>query len=283
MQHYLQLMHRDMELRGFTASTKDYYPRYISRFLKHWGKPPEEANEKDLCTFLYHLLTVEKLNPSTVNQCNSALRFFYEVTLNRTLNLRALPRFNEGYRIPEILTQDEVMRIINACSNLKHKCVLITLYSSGIRLAELTNLKISDVDSKDMRLFIRQGKCKKDRYAILSKVNLNILREYYKAYRPKDWLFEGRAKGSKYTNRSVQLLISKYSKIAGITKHVTVHTFRHCFATHMLQSGIDVLQVKQLLGHSSIASTMRYLHLANSEFQKITAPIDILMGGSTNG
>ena len=283
MQYYLQLMQRDMDLRGFSSNTKDYYPRHILRFLKHWGKSPEAANEKDLCTFLYHLLTVEKLKPATVNQCNSALRFFYEVTLNRTLNLRALPRFKEGYRIPEILTPDEVMQIINTCSNLKHKCILITLYGSGIRLAELTNLKISDVDSKNMRLFIRQGKCKKDRYAILSKANLDILREYYRAYRPKDWLFEGRSKGSKYTNRSVQLLICKYSKTAGITKHVTVHTFRHCFATHILQNGTDILQVKELLGHTSISSTMRYLHLANSEFQKITAPIDVLMGGSTDG
>lgn len=282
MEHYLAQLEKDMELRGFSGNSKDYYFRHVEAFLKHWVKSPETATENDLRDYLYHMLTALKRNPSTVNQCNTALRFFYQVTLNRTLNLRAIPRFNTGFRLPATLTQDEVGRIISACENLKHKAVLMTLYGSGIRLHELINLKVGDIDSANMRLFINQGKGKRDRYALLSKANVHILREYYRSYRPKEWLFEGRKAGDQYTTRSVQCLVSQYAKAAGIEKKVSPHAFRHSFATHLLENGYDILQIKQLMGHSSMASTMVYLHLSNTEFQKITAPLDVVMGCESN-
>jgi len=279
MEKYLEQLQMDMDLRGFTKTTKKSYPRNITEFLKYWGKQPEEATEKDLCKFLAHLLHERKLNPGTVNTYNASLRFFYEVTLNRQLNLKAVPRFNVGFRIPEILTQEEIGRILDVCTNLKHKCVLMTLYGSGIRLNELIHLRIKDIDSDSMRIFVYQGKRKKDRYSLLSVENLKNLRNYWKAYRPKEWLFEGRTAGSQYNTRSVQTVFDTCVKKAGITKNVTVHTLRHCFATHLLEQGTDIFQIKQLMGHANIKSTAIYLHVANLDILKVTSPLDILLGG----
>lgn len=246
--------------------------------MEYWGKPPEEADEKDLCQYLSYLLRDRELKPGSVNNVNAALRF-YEATLNRRLNLKAFPRFRTGFRMHEILTSDEIRQMFDVCENLKHHCALMTLYSSGIRLSELCFLKISDVDSKNMRMFVRQGKMKKDRHVLLSEVNLHILREYYKVYRPKEWLFEGRKAGSQYTTRSVQIMFDNCVKAAGITKDVTVHTMRHCFATHLLEQGIDIFQIKQLMGHSNNKSTAIYLHVANLEILRVTSPLDKLLGG----
>ena len=279
MEKYLEQLQMDMELRGFTNHTKNYYPRCIAKFLEYWGKEPEEATEKDLCKFLSHLLNEKKLNPGSVNTYNASLRFFYEVTLNRQLNLKAVPRFHTGFTIPELLTPEEIEKILNGCKNLKHKCMIMTLYGSGVRLSELTNLKIIDVDSKNMRLFVRKGKMKKDRYTLLSQANLEILREYWKKYRPKEWLFEGRTPSVQYTPRGVQEMFARYLEIAGIIKDISVHTLRHCFATHMLEQGVDIFQIKQLMGHANIKSTAIYLHVANLDALKVTSPLDRLMKG----
>lgn len=275
-------MQMDMDLRGFTATTKKIYRLQIVRFLEYWGKEPEEATEKDLCKFLVYLLHEEKLSPSSVNAYNTVLRFFYEVTLNRPLNHRALPRFRTGFSIPELLTPEEIEKILKECRNLKHKCMIMTLYGSGIRLSELINLKITDVDSTNMRLFIRKGKQKRDRYALLSQANLEILREYWKAYRPKEWLFEGQDKGSAYSPRGVQQMFDRWVKAAGITKDVKVHTLRHCFAVHMLEQGADIYQIKQLLGHTNIKSTIIYLQAAPFDTLNVTSPLDKLIGGQTD-
>jgi site-specific recombinase XerD len=282
MEKYHEQMQMDMELRGFAASTKKIYNLQIARFFEYWGKEPEAATEKDLCKFLVHLLREGNLSPSSVNAHNTVLRFFYEVTLNRPLNHRALPRFRTGFSMPELLTLEEIEELLKSCRNLKHKCMLMTLYGSGIRLSELINLKIADVDSTNMRLFIRKGKQKRDRYALLSKVNLEILREYWKEYRPAEWLFEGKDKGSPYSTRGVQKIFERCLDRAGITKGVRVHTLRHCFAVHMLEQGADIYEIKQLLGHTNIKSTVIYLQAAPFDILNITSPLDKLMGGQAD-
>jgi len=154
----------------------------------------------------------------------------------------------------------------------------MTIYGSGLRVSEIIGLKVSDIDSKNMRIFIRQGKGKKDRYAILSEKSLQILREYWKAYKPRDWLFEGQVKGTHYSHRSAQDAFYKAIKKAGIKKDVSIHTLRHSFATHMLEANVNLFHIKQLLGHSDITTTMVYLHMANMNTLNIKSPLDMIGG-----
>lgn len=166
---------------------------------------------------------------------------------------------------------------MDACDNLRDKCILMTLYGAGLRISEVAALKVSDIDSNKMQLFIRNAKGSKDRYALLSQANLDILRTYWKAYRPKEWLFYSRNNtGTHMTARAVSNLFHKYVSKAKITKNVTVHTMRHSFATHLLESDTSVFHIKQLLGHSDIASTCFYLHLLKIESLGVKSPPDQL-------
>lgn len=164
---------------------------------------------------------------------------------------------------------------------MKDKAIFMTFYGSGMRLSELVNLMVSDVDSKNMQIFIRQGKPKKDRYALLSQSNLEILRKYWKEYRPKDWLFESR-EGECYTRRAIQFMLQRNLKKAEIDKLATIHTLRHCFATHLMEDGVDAFHIKKLMGHVSITSTAVYVHMTNLNTLHVTSPLD-KMGGLTNG
>jgi len=280
MEQYLRKLQEDMELRGFADNTKDYYFRHVKEFLKHWGRPPEAASEDDIGKYLHGLITEKRLKPSSINKHNTALRFFYETTLNKTLNLRAIPRCRTGSKLPVLLSRDELWRLFDVCE-LKDKAIFMTFYGSGIRLAELVHLKINDIDSKNMQIFVRQGKHKKDRYALLSQSNLEILREYWKAYRPKEWLFESRV-GECYTSRAIQLMLEKNLEKAGIEKHATIHTLRHCFATHLMEDGVDAFHIKKLMGHASIISTAVYVHMTNLNTLNVKSPLE-KMEGLTNG
>lgn len=168
--------------------------------------------------------------------------------------------------------------LFNACDNLRDRCILMTLYGAGLRVSEVAALKVSDIDSNKMQLLIRNAKGNKDRYALLSQNNLDILRTYWKAYRPKEWLFYSRTRtGAPMTTRAIQNLFHKYVIKAGISKKVTIHTMRHSFATHLLASGVSVFHIKQLLGHSDIASTCFYLHLLKIESLNVKSPLDELV------
>ena len=228
-----------------------------------------------LDSFFIIITTVKKLAPESVNSYNSGLRFLFGVTLDANLNLRQIPRHRKPRKLPDILTQKEVQALFNACDNLKDKCILMTLYGAGLRLSEVASLKVSDVHSDKMQLFIRNAKGGKDRYALLSQANLEILRAYWKAYHPKEWLFYSRNHTGKHiTSRAVQNIFKKYVKKAKITKNVSVHTMRHSFATHLLESGTSIYHIKQLLGHSNINTTCVYLHLVKIESLNVISPLD---------
>lgn len=175
----------------------------------------------------------------------------------------------------DILSEKEVGDILKAAENLKHRCILMLIYAAGLRLGEVVNLKIRDIDSDRMQLFVKAGKGKKDRHTLLSKKVLLNLRMYYKQYSPKDWLFEG-ADGGPYGKRSVQHIFRRACQKAGIRKHATVHTLRHSFATHLLEKGISLRYIQALLGHQSSKTTEIYTHLTNKGFGKLTSPLDDL-------
>jgi len=271
----LEKLKFDVELRGLSKNTQDEYLTKAKMFQDYFDRPATELGVEDVRQFLHYLTTVKKLAPESVNSYNSGLRFLFGVTLNANLNLRQIPRHRKPRKLPDILTQDEVQALFNVCDNLRDKCILMTLYGAGFRLSEVASLKVSDVHSDKMQLFIRNAKGGKDRYALLSQANLEILRGYWKAYRPKEWLFYSRNHTGKHiTSRAVQNLFKKYVKKAKITKNVTVHTMRHSFATHLLESGTSIYHIKQLLGHSNINTTCVYLHLVKIESLKVTSPLD---------
>jgi integrase/recombinase XerD len=277
----LEKLKFDIELRGLSKNTQDEYYTKAKIFQDHFNKPATELGEKHIREFLHYLTTVKGLVSGSVNSYNSGIRFLYGVTLDVNLNCKQIPRHRKQRKFPDILDKDELQSIFDACDSLRDKCILMTTYGAGLRLSEVASLKVSDIDSKKMQLFIRNGKGSKDRFALLSIANLKILRDYWQEYHPKDWLFYSRNNtGTHITPRGVANIFNKYKNILGIKKAVSTHTLRHCFSTHLLESGVSIFHIKQLLGHSDISTTCFYLHLLKIESLNIISPLDLLGGNA---
>ena len=271
-------MEEDLKLRGLSPRTRSDYPKNARIFLEWAGRPAESLSEEDIRNYLRCLIEEKKLSAATVNTYNAAIRFLFAVTLNRTLNYRQIPRLKQIRSLPDILTREEVSRVFENTSSLREKAVLITIYGAGLRASEACNLRVCDIDSASMRIFVHKGKGSKDRYTLLSQRNLDVLREYWKAYRPKHpegWLFLNGDGSQKLQYRNVFYSVKSAAKRAGISKKVSAHTLRHCFATHLLEAGTDIFHIKQLLGHARIQSTTLYLQLLNFG-PKLKSPLDLL-------
>lgn len=268
----------EMELRGYSPKTIKNYIYHVSGFVSFHKKSPNLLGETEIRQYLHHCITEKRLSEGTVNIGYSSLKFLYTKVLSKPWNIEKLSRIKERRRLPIVLSPDEVKSIFEATENLKHKAILMTIYSAGLRVSEVCNLKITDIDSKNMQIFIREGKGKKDRYTLLSKSNLEVLREYWKQYRPKEFLFSGRYRTDAITSRSVQRIFEKARKKVGISKHASVHTLRHSFATHLLDAGTDICYIQRLLGHTRIATTTIYLHLRRLDLLNIKSPLDTLLG-----
>ena len=277
MSELREKMKMDMELKGYSSNTIKNYINHVSRFAKFYNKSPEFLKEKEIREYLHYCITEKKLSEGTVNYINASLKFFYTKTLNRYWNMDKIPRIKEPRKLPTVLSPEEVKDIFDVTENLKHKAILMTVYSAGLRVSEVCNLKITDIDSKNMQILIREGKGKKDRYSLLSKANLEILREYWKRYHPTEYLFSGRYRTDAITPRSVQLVMEKSLKKTKITKKASIHTLRHSFATHLLDAGTDICYIQRLLGHTRITTTTIYLHLRRLDLLNIKSPLDILL------
>jgi site-specific recombinase XerD len=272
-------LEEDVRLRGFTSATVDRYLTTAKVFFRYYeGRQIVDLNEHDIRDFLKYLMNDKKLVAATVNNYNGVIRFIYEVTLEQRLNFKLIPRSKIVRPLPNLLTVEEIQALFNACgNNLRDRAILMTIYGGGLRLSELCNLKTSDIYASSMRILIRQGKGKKDRFTILSKSNLDIITKYWYAHKPnhpENYLFLSRL-GNPLCPRAVQKLFHKYLKKAGIKKHATVHTLRHDFATHLLQAGTDVFRIKNLLGHTNLKSTSIYLHLLEFE-EDLISPLDLI-------
>jgi site-specific recombinase XerD len=273
-QRYLNRMTTDIQMRGLSENTRRMYIRNTETFLAHCGKDAATLDESDAREFLIHLMRENKVTPGTINMYNAAIRFFFAVTLNRTLNYLQLPRFKKAKTLPEVPTREEVQCLIQNCLNLKHKSFFLLAYGGGLRVSEIAALRIKDIDSKSMRIFVRGGKGKKDRYTILSNECLCTLREYWSVHRPKHpegWVFLG-AKNTQITVRGISVAFHTWIERLGITKNVSIHSLRHAFATHLLEDGATIFQIKELLGHASLSSTAVYLHLANTTAGVVSPP-----------
>lgn len=281
----LKHMKEDMTFRGLAERTKKSYIWRVSRYMNfHKGKDIEKLTEDDIRDFLKYLVEECKNKRRDVNTYNSAIRFMYGTTLNKVLNLKRIPLFKIQKNKPEMFTKEELKDSLKFVRmkdcGLKYKAMFMTVYGGGLRISELCNLRIQDIDSKNMRILVREGKESKYRYTLLSQTNLDILREYFKVYRPnhkENYLFISQQTNDKYTVSGPEIAFREIRKKAGIKRKVTVHGLRHNFATDLIENGLDILHLQKLLGHSGIRSTMEYLHLANVE-KDIVSPLDRLYG-----
>lgn len=222
---------------------------------------------------LYHFVQIKKISQSYQRQIIGGLKLFYKEIYQRNIPFEYLKVARRERKLPVILSKKEVKNIINAIDNLKHKSIIALLYSSGLRIGELLNLKKNDVDSDRMLIHVKSGKGKRDRYTILSYKVLITLRSYYIKYKPKNYLFEGQS-GGKYSSESIGQVLKRALKKAKISKHATPHTLRHSFATHLLEDGIGIAHIQKLLGHSNINTTLIYTQIARDSLLTIKSPID---------
>ncbi|MBD2848675.1 tyrosine-type recombinase/integrase, partial [Paenibacillus sp. IB182496] len=257
----LQAMQMAMSLRGFAQSTQRTYLAHLQRFQAFCSQPLSETGYPEVRAFLHHAIAIRNLSSAYVNSAYGALKFFFQSVLCREWNMLHVPRKKKQAFLPTVLSTSEVHRLLEATPNLKHKALLSTIYSAGLRVSEATHLRIKDIDSANMRIFIRQAKGHKDRTSLLSTKNLLLLREYWKAYRLAVWLFPGVPDTKPIATRSVQFAFRRSLHAAGIEKDASIHALRHSFATHALNQGATLLQIKELLGHADLRTTSLYVHL----------------------
>lgn len=268
-------MKMDMELKNLSIRTIESYLGWMKNYALHYGMSPVKLGDDDIRNYLYYLLKEKKVSQSSINQAYSALKYFYEKTLGRTWNEDKIPRSKVRKRLPVVLSREEVLGIFTNTSSVKQRAALMTIYSGGLRLNEATHLKPTDIDSKRMMIKVR-GKGDKDRYTLLGEKALDILRIYWKLYHPVEWLFPSRIPGQPISGSTVQKAFKKSLHLAGIKKKASVHTLRHSFATHLLESGTDLFYIQRLMGHTTSKTTAIYLHVTRKDLTNVKSPIDLL-------
>lgn len=278
-QHVLPSMTEKLKLKAYSSSTIRTYVNEMGQLLQALGNiAADELQPQHLKRYLIYCYEKLGLKENTLHSRINAMKFYYEQVLGKDKFFWEIPRPKKPLRLPRLLNENELARLFNALPNRKHKAMLFTTYSAGLRVSEVVNLKISDIDSKRMQILVRQAKGKKDRYVSLSPVLLDILRQYITGCRPtpREYLFESRQTCTAYPTRTVQQIFSNAKRKAGIRKEVGVHSLRHSFATHLLDKGTDIRYIKELLGHFNIKTTERYLHVSKGRLVNISSPFDDL-------
>jgi site-specific recombinase XerD len=277
MMNILEKLDEDIRLRGLSEKTRKAYLGNAKRYLNFIGDIPiEETSEADIRRYSAYLRDVRQLAPKTINAYLDAVFFLYDITLGRELSRKQAPRMKLPKRLPVILSRPELKALIDKTDNLKHCAMLSLGYGSGLRASEVCRLKVSDIDSKEMRLLIRDGKGGKDRYTVLSHTSLAFLRHYWKVYRPRHpegYLFTGHYGHILTTGACNSAFKAALARVGLVSEGRSYHLLRHCFATYMLEDGTPLLTLKELLGHASLSSTMVYLHLVNVS-KGLACPID---------
>ncbi len=266
-------MIREMQLRNFAKSTHVAYLRAVEKIAAHYKKSPDKLSEKEIYDYLLHIK--ETLKYSTCNVAISGLKFFYNETLDNSFCFKP-PRKKGQMKLPAILSPNEVRRIINSTNNPKHRVLLMTTYSAGLRVGEVVNLRQEHIDSDRGMIRVEQGKGNKDRYSLLSQNLLEELRSYWKIYRPKTWLFTGKNPDIPMPKGTARRVYNKAKKNAGIKKPGSIHSLRHAFATHLLEAGYDIRKIQVLMGHKSLSTTSIYLHVTRKGLSSIKSPLDMI-------
>lgn len=268
----------DLRLAGYSAATRKNYLIHALRFEAHFRRPPEQLGAQHIREFLFHLIENHDISDGTLRQVRSALRFLYVVTLNRPIEINWLPPARHLKKLPVILSGTEVARLLDTVREPRVRCILVTMYASGLRISEACRLLPEDIDSRRMLIHVRCGKGGIDRYAVLCPRQLDLLRHYWRCERPNlgGYMFPGRSRCKHITDQTVRNVFYRALAEAGIDKDVTPHVLRHCFATHMLESGLDVTTVQAMLGHRNLRATERYVHVAVDHIARTSSPFEIL-------
>ncbi|MFO7667219.1 MAG: site-specific integrase [Desulfobacterales bacterium] len=264
----------DLQLCGAKPRTQKAYLREAENLAKYFSRSPAELGEQELKEYLLYLIKERHLSEGTFRFYVAGLKFLYRITLKREWPVEKIKHPRAKSKLPIVLALSEVESIFAVTRNLKHKAMLMITYSSGLRVSETTRLKLTDIDSKRMTVRISQGKGGKDRYSILSQTTLEHLRQYWKKYRPKEWLFEGQKKDDHITLSTIQSIFRAAKKRAHITKQASIHTLRHSFATHLIEAGTSLHHVQLLLGHRSPTTTTVYLHVSRLNLSQVSSPLD---------
>jgi site-specific recombinase XerD len=239
------------------------------------ARPINSLTEKEIKSYLLWLVTVKKYGEAQVNTSVNAIKFYFEKVLNLEKMFFELPRPKKPLILPKVISEEDVKRIIDCTVNIKHKAILMLGYGCGMRVSEIVQLKIKNIDSSRMAILIERAKGKKDRMVTLPATLLTVLREYYKQFRPEKYLFEGQ-KGEMYSIRSVQSVFKSAKLKAKVNKQGGIHALRHSYATHLLEAGTDIRIIQELLGHNELKTTMRYTHVSNNLIGKVVSPLDRL-------
>lgn len=271
-----QRMIDDMRLRNFSAQTQRTYIRYVAMFAAHFHRSPADLGPEHARTFLLHLVD-SGLSSSTVNLARCAIRFAQLVTLEREWATPYIAYAKREYRIPVVLSPDEVRRLLDAVACAKYRTILVTIYATGMRSSEATHLRAADIDSERNLITVRQGKGLRDRHVMLSPVLLEMLQAYYRRERPVDWLFASRDPSTPVGISTIRYVCKRSAVDAGLSKRVTPRTLRHCFATHLLEDGVSIRIIQQLLGHQSLRTTARYTHVSSAVIGSVTSPLDRIL------
>jgi site-specific recombinase XerD len=269
-------MIEDMQIRNLAVDTQQAYVQRVSQFARYFNKSPELLGPEQIRTYQLYLTNEKKLSTSSILVATAALRFLYKVTLKRPWSFDDLiPVPKKPQKLPVILSPEEVLHFLNCVEKRKYRAILTTCYAAGLRISEAIALTPAAIDSKRMVIRVEQGKGKKDRYTMLSPKLLDVLRDWWRVERPKDWLFPGHL-GQHITRSVVELECQKARRISKIPKPIKPHSLRHAFAVHLLEQGTDIRKIQLLLGHCSLATTARYLRMATSKVCSTTSPLDLL-------
>ena len=282
--HVLPAMEQLLKLKAFSSSTIRTYINEMSQLLQAIKDiPADELRPEHLKRYPVYCYEKLELKENTLHSRINAMKFYYEKVLGRDKFFWEIPRPKRPFQLPKLLNENELTKLFNSLINKKHKAMLFTIYSAGLRVSELVNLKITDIDSTRMQIFIERGKGKKDRVVNLSPILLDILRSYIREYKPKpkSYLFESEQTLAAYPVRTVQQIFGNAKAKAGIRKEVGIHSLRHSFATHLLDKGTDIKYIKELLGHFNIKTTERYLHVSKRQLVNIASPFDDLWKNKT--
>jgi integrase/recombinase XerD len=271
----------EMELRNFSRKTVKAYLGHMVGYTKLFGQSPAELGDQAIRQYLYYLLKQKQASWSNINIAYCSLKFFYTQVLHREWNITHIPRPKKEKRLPYVLSYSELERLFEVTTNVKHRLIFKTAYAGGLRVGEVSRLKVSDVDSARMVIRIEQGKGKKDRYTILSKQLLIEMRSYWLAYRPTIYLFYSRDKQRPLSSGAIQRTFKMACQKAGIIKPVTPHVLRHSFATHFLEEGGNLIKLQQLLGHRYLQTTLSYVHIQQRDFSKVFSPLDSMTEGES--
>ena len=267
----------DLKLRGLAPITQTSYLRYAQRFVDHYGRSPLRLGEREVRDFLLYMVKEQRVAPSTHVVCVASLKFLYGVTLKRPQVVESIPYPKRALPLPVVLSGSEVQRLLECIGSILHRTICTLMYATGLRVTEACSLLPSDVDSARGLLRVRQGKGRKDREVPVGEKLLGVLRDYWRTARPASpFLFPGEAHGKPISRVAVHSAMRKAARAARIRKRVSPHTLRHCYATHLLEMGVDLRVIQVLLGHSRIETTMRYLHVARERLATIRSPFDVL-------